>query len=109
MPCGSRRTKSSRRVSSEAVGARKESWYPRWYWPSFALPATLFLLVFFLFPFYVVLSVAFGGVSAILRQPVPAWNPLSWKPGVLSFTISNLSHTDGLYHGAIIRTFLYVG
>jgi spermidine/putrescine transport system permease protein len=69
----------------------------------------LFLLVFFLFPFYVVLSVAFGGVSDILREPLPAWNPLAWKPAVLSYTLSNITHTDGLYHSAILRTFLYVG
>jgi spermidine/putrescine transport system permease protein len=97
-------------VSSEAATPRGgNAWYPRWYWPSFAFPATLFLLVFFLFPFYVVLAVAFGGVSPILQEPVPAWNPLTWRPGVLTFTLSNLTHTDGLYHGAIIHTFLFVG
>ncbi len=85
------------------------SWYPRWYWPSFAAPATLFLLVFFLFPFYVVVAVAFGGVSAILREPVPAWNPAQWNTAVLGFSFSNISHTDGLYHAAFLRTFLYVG
>jgi ABC-type spermidine/putrescine transport system permease subunit I len=73
------------------------------------MPATVFLLVFFLFPFYVVLAVAFGGVSDILREPVPAWNPLAWKPGVLTYTLSNLTHTDGLYNGAMIHTFVFVG
>lgn len=72
------------------------------------MPATVFLIVFFLFPFFVVLAVAFGGVSDILREPVPAWNPLTWNPGVLTFTLSNLTHTDGLYHSALLRTFLYV-
>jgi ABC-type spermidine/putrescine transport system permease subunit I len=73
------------------------------------MPATAFLLVFFLFPFFVVLAVAFGGVSDILQQPVPAWNPLTWRPAILTFTISNITHTDGLYHSALLRTFLYVG
>ena len=78
MRCGNPRSPSSRQVSSSGTASRGgSSWYPRWYWPSFALPATLFLLVFFLFPFYVVLSVAFGGVSDILREPLPAWNPLA--------------------------------
>ena len=85
------------------------SWYPRWYWPSFAAPATLFLLVFFLFPFYVVIAIAFGGVDAILQQPVPAWSPTTWNTAVLGFSFSNISHTDGLYHAAFLRTFLYVG
>jgi len=97
-------------VSDRAATANGgASWYPRWYWPSFAAPATLFLLVFFLFPFYVVVAVAFGGVSAILREPVPAWNPAQWNTAVLGFSFSNISHTDGLYHAAFLRTFLYVG
>jgi ABC-type spermidine/putrescine transport system permease subunit I len=73
------------------------------------MPATVFLLVFFVFPFFVVLAVAFGGVSDILREPVPAWNPLDWNPAVLTFTLSNVTHADGLYHSALLRTFLYVG
>ena len=73
------------------------------------MPATVFLLVFFVFPFFVVLAVAFGGVDDILRLPVPAWNPLGWNPAVLTFTLSNVTHADGLYHAALLRTFLYVG
>jgi spermidine/putrescine transport system permease protein len=84
-------------------------WFPRWFWPTFAAPATLFLLVFFLFPFYVVLAITFGGVDPILRQPVPAWNPLTWHTGVLSFTFSNITHSDGLYQAAFIHTFVFVG
>jgi spermidine/putrescine transport system permease protein len=73
------------------------------------MPATVFLLVFFVFPFFVVLAVAFGSVDDILREPLPAWNPLTWKPAVLTFTSSNVTHADGLYHAALLRTFLYVG
>ncbi len=98
-------------MSSETSTARgrRSSRYPRWYWPSFAAPATLFLLLFFVFPFYVVLCVAFGGVTEILREPAPAWNPASWNPAILGFTLSNITHTDGLYHTAFLRTFAYVG
>ena len=73
------------------------------------MPATVFLLVFFVFPFFVVLAVAFGSVDDILRLPVPAWNPLHWNPAVITFTLSHVTHTDGLYHAALLRTFLYVG
>ena len=73
------------------------------------MPATVFLLVFFVFPFFVVLAVAFGRVDDILRLPVPAWNPLQWRPAVLTFTLSNVTHADGLYQAALVRTFLYVG
>ena len=48
-----------RRSREEASGAR----YPRWYWPGFALPGTLWMLVLFVLPFYVVVSIAFGTVD----------------------------------------------
>jgi ABC-type spermidine/putrescine transport system permease subunit I len=98
-----------RRGWRRELAAERGPWYPRWFWPSFATPATLFLLAFFLFPFYVVLAITFGGVDPILRQPVPAWNPTSWRTGVLNFTFSNITHTDGLYRVAFIHTFLFVG
>jgi ABC-type spermidine/putrescine transport system permease subunit I len=85
------------------------AWSRRWFWPSFAAPATLYLLAFFVFPFYVVLAVTFGTTDPILRQPVPYWNPMDWDPSVLQFTVSNLTHTDGLYYAAFIHTVVYVG
>ena len=122
MLCGSRRSRSCRRVSSggaalirrrrraerRAAGARS-AWSPRWFWPGFAAPATIYLLVFFVFPFYVVVAVAFGSVDPILRQPVPAWNPAAWNPAILQFTLSNIVHSDGLYYAAFIHTFIFVG
>jgi spermidine/putrescine transport system permease protein len=91
------------------LAGERGPWFPRWFWPSFSAPATIFLLVFFLFPFYVVLAITFGGVDPILRQPVPAWNPLTWHTGVLSFTFSNITHSDGLYQAAFVHTFIFVG
>ena len=35
--------------------------------------------------------------------------PLDWNPAVLSFTLSNLTHADGLYQGAFIHTIVFVG
>ncbi|HEY1332572.1 MAG TPA: ABC transporter permease [Actinomycetota bacterium] len=61
-----------------------------------------------MFPFYVVLAITFGGVDPILRQPVPAWNPANWNTAILSFTWSNITHSDGLYHQAFINTFVFV-
>ena len=89
--------------------AERGAWYPRWFWPSFAAPGTIYLLLFFLFPFYVILAVTFGSVDPILRQPVPAWNPLDWSGSIIGFTFSNISHSDGLYQAAFVHTFLYVG
>jgi len=91
-------------VSKEAGAAATRPWY----WPGLAAPATVFLLLFFVFPFYVVLAVTFGSIDPILRQPVPAWNPATWNPAILSFTLSNIVHTDGLYEAAFVHTFVFV-
>jgi ABC-type spermidine/putrescine transport system permease subunit I len=122
MRSGSKPSKSSRRVSDASAplsrrrrrseeriaAAERGAWAPRWFWPTFAAPATIYLLVFFVFPFYVVLAVTFGGVDPILRLPVPAWNPSTWSPAVLQFTMSNIVHSDGLYYAAFINTFIFV-
>jgi len=92
-------------VSKEAGTAATR---PR-YWPALAAPSTVFLLLFFAFPFYVVIAVIFGSIDPILRQPVPAWNPTTWNPAILSFTLSNILHSDGLYEAAFVHTFVFVG
>jgi spermidine/putrescine transport system permease protein len=102
-------TRRQRRADERLAAAERGAWSPRWFWPSFAAPASIYLLVFFVFPFYVVIAVTFGTVDPILREPVPAWNPTTWNTAVLNFTISNLTHTDGLYHEAFIHTFVFVG
>ena len=98
-----------RRRSERIAAAERGAWAPRWFWPAFAAPASLYLLIFFVFPFYVVLAITFGGVTPILRLPAPAWNPASWNPAILSFTFSNIVHSDGLYYDPFIHTFIFVG
>ena len=39
------------------------AWFPRWFWPAFAAPATIWLLLLFVVPFYVILSIAFGSLE----------------------------------------------
>jgi ABC-type spermidine/putrescine transport system permease subunit I len=101
-------TLSVKRRRPTSAAAERGAWYPRWFWPTFAAPGTIYLLLFFLFPFYVVLAVTFGSVDPILRQPVPAWNPLHWSSSIIAFTFSNISHSDGLYQAAFVHTFLFV-
>ena len=86
-----------------APRADRGTWAPRWFWPSFAAPATLFLLLFFVFPFYVVSRDVRRRRPRSSVQPVPAWNPATWDPAILAFTLSNITHTDGLYHTAFLR------
>jgi spermidine/putrescine transport system permease protein len=100
---------STRQARRPAVAGAARGGFSRWLWPSFAAPATAYLLVFFLFPFYVVLGVTFGTIDPILQTPIPQWNPAQWDTGVLSFTLSNISHSDGIYFGAFFRTLAYVG
>jgi ABC-type spermidine/putrescine transport system permease subunit I len=102
-------TAAPRRQRNREAAEERGAWSPRWFWPSFASPATIYLLVFFVFPFYVVLAVTFGTTDRILRLPVPFWNPLNWNSAILNFTFSNLSHSDGLYQGAFVHTFIFVG
>ena len=105
-------TRRERRADRRLAERERGAWAPRWFWPSFAAPATLYLLIFFVFPFYVVLAVTFGGIDPLLRQPVPAWNPTTWLQtgqGIFSFTMSNILHTDGLYSKAFVNTFVFVG
>jgi spermidine/putrescine transport system permease protein len=96
------RAKARRSASRDGAGT------PRWLWPSLAAPGTAYLLILFLVPLYVILAVTFGKLDPILQTPLPVWNPLQWKTGVMSFTVSNLVHSDGLYFAAFIRTIVYV-
>lgn len=79
--------------------------YPRWFWPSFASPAILWLLVFFLLPLYTVLSIAFGTVDPIFRNPLPVWQPWWWTTVHVA---EGLDKTFGIFQGVYLRTFGYV-
>ena len=107
MSSGTTASLKRRRIATSAA-AERGALYPRWFWPSFALPGTAYLLLFFLLPFYVILAITFGSVDPILRQPVPAWNPLHWSSSILTFTFSNITHSDGLYQAAFVHTFVFV-
>jgi len=64
--------------------------------------------VLFVVPLATIVAVTFGTRDAILQTPVPVWNPANWDTSVLSFTISNLVHSDGIYYAAFIRTIIYI-
>ena len=72
-------TTPGRRPREDAGSATSGARYPRWYWPSFTLPGLLWLLLFFVLPFYVVLSVAFGTVDPLFRNPLPVYQPWWWS------------------------------
>jgi spermidine/putrescine transport system permease protein len=83
-------------------------WYPRWYWPSFAAPATAWLIAFFVIPFYVVLSVAFGTVDPLFRTPEPTYEPWYWDLTTFTGSIEKFYAGPAIYQPALLRTLLYV-
>jgi spermidine/putrescine transport system permease protein len=78
------------------------------FWVGLATPGVLWLVVFFLVPFYVILCVAFGSVDPILQTPTPAWNPLDWNGAAFSFVFDGLFSADGAFRTVFVRTFGYV-
>jgi len=68
----------------------------------------LWLLLLFVFPFYVVLSLAFGTLDPLFLSPVPIWNPMHWIPDQFTYVLSHLAGAAGFYGPAILRTFAYV-
>jgi len=92
------------RGGANRTGAR----YPRWYWPSFATPASLWLLLLFVLPFYAILSVAFGTVDPIFGSAQPVWNPVHWNATAMRFVLNQSFLRGGIYEPALLRTLLYV-
>ncbi|HET6876480.1 MAG TPA: ABC transporter permease [Jatrophihabitans sp.] len=90
-----------RRSRDDAEGA----WYPRWYWPAFSLPGTLWMLVLFALPFYVVLSIAFGTVDPVFQSPVPVYQPWWWTSRYLA---QEWHYATGEFRVVEIRTIVYV-
>lgn len=93
--------------ADEAAG-RSGAWFPRWYWPSFTVPGTAWLLVLFVLPFYTVMSVAFGTVDPLFRTPLPVYQPWWWSFDTFGETLRKFYAGDAIYQEPLLRTFLYV-
>jgi spermidine/putrescine transport system permease protein len=89
-------------------GAARGSWFPRWFWPSFAAPAAIWLLLFFVLPFYVVLSVAFGKLDPIFLTASPVYDPTNWDATAFRGVISNLFTSGTIEQQTLLRTLVYV-
>ncbi|MET0800762.1 MAG: ABC transporter permease [Actinomycetota bacterium] len=84
-------------------------WFPAWFWPSFAAPAAIWLLLFFVLPFYVVLSVAFGTLDQIFLTAKPVYNPAMWDVTTLRGVVSNMFTSGSIEQETLLRTLAYVG
>jgi spermidine/putrescine transport system permease protein len=80
----------------------------RWLWRVLALPGTLWVLVFFVAPLYVVIAIIFGSVDPILRQPVPVWDPAHWDFSQFDYVMGRIFGSDPYFRPALIRTLVYV-
>jgi ABC-type spermidine/putrescine transport system permease subunit I len=92
---------------TDRAGARSGVWYPRWYWPSFAAPAILWLAVLFVLPFYVVFAIAFG-TTDIFQNPLPVYEPWYWSFATFNQTLSRFIGSNAFYQPALFRTLIYV-
>jgi len=93
-------------VPARADAAR--GWFPRWFWPSFAAPGSIWLVLFFLAPFYVVLAVAFGQIDQIFLTPVPVYNPLKWNASSFQTVVTSLFTAGSSAQITFLRTIAYV-
>ena len=76
-------------------------------WPALAAPGIVWLLVCFVAPLYVVLSIVFGTQDPIFRTSVPVWNPLQWNPEQFTYVLNRIG-PGGSYAPALVRTGVYV-
>lgn len=81
---------------------------PQWFWPTFAAPATFWLLAFFVVPFFVIMAIAFGDIDPVFLTPKPRYNPLGWEFGSFADVISQLFARESIYQQAFLRTLTYV-
>jgi ABC-type spermidine/putrescine transport system permease subunit I len=86
----------------------REGWLPRWFWPSFAAPASLWLLAFFVLPFYVILSVAFGTLNPIFLTAEPVYDPIHWDTSSFRSVLSDLFTSGTITQQTFVRTLVYV-
>jgi spermidine/putrescine transport system permease protein len=95
------------RARRRDLAERRRGWYPRWLWPSLALPGTLWMLVLFALPFYAMLAVGAGQVDPIFRSPVAVWNPMQWQLGAFHYGLEQLVVAHGVFREPAIRTLIY--
>jgi ABC-type spermidine/putrescine transport system permease subunit I len=99
-----RRTRRKDRASRRREGS---AWLSRRFWPSFATPGLVWLLVFFVLPFYTVISVAFGTID-VFRNPLPVWQPWYWTTKYFGDVLSHIFGSNPYLRPTIVRTLLYV-
>jgi spermidine/putrescine transport system permease protein len=65
----------------------------------------VYLVVFFVLPLYVILSVAFGTVDPTFQSAVPIYQPWFWSSRYVTLVVGD---AFGYQRGVYVRTFIYV-
>jgi ABC-type spermidine/putrescine transport system permease subunit I len=94
-----RRPRRSHRAADEGIH------YSRWFWPSFTIPASIWLAILFILPLYTVISIAFGTVDPIFRGPLPIYEPWWWSGEQFGRVLND---SFSFYRIVYIHTFEYV-
>jgi ABC-type spermidine/putrescine transport system permease subunit I len=87
-------------------------WYPKWFWPGFAAPASIWMIFLFLVPLFVVLALAFGTSDPIFRNPLPVYQPWYWSVEPFKVALGRLfgvNHSSAFWFPVFARTFVFVG
>ena len=82
--------------------------YPRGFWKWAALPGVLWLILLFLVPFFVLVSMAGGSLDPATGSAVPQWNPAYWDRASFHYVFEQLLAHDGVYRVVFLRTLRYV-
>jgi ABC-type spermidine/putrescine transport system permease subunit I len=89
--------------------ARILFWIRRnWLWVLFALPGIVWLLLLFVAPLYVVLTIVFGQIDPVFRTPLPVWNPVEWNTVAFTDVFKHIIGPNGFFGPALLRTLVFV-
>ena len=77
-------------------------------WPALALPGTLWLILLFVLPMYVVFAIVFGQVDPIFQTPLPVWNPVQWNTVQFTDVFRHIVGSQGYFGPALLRTAIFV-
>lgn len=105
----SRADRKKARRQRKARLQEEGAWYPKWYWPSFAMPGIVWLAVLFVLPFYVVFAITFGYVNMLSQVTVPVWQPWYWDPTAFNKIVGRvIGRGVPNYAPFFVRTIVYV-
>ncbi len=68
----------------------------------------MWLLLFFVVPFYAVLAIAMGKLDELYESPVAVWNPLEWSSSNVIDVARDIAGSTAFAGPIVLRTIVYV-